>query len=197
MKNNNNNKEKEIRTLGTIQLRAMEDGSESRTVEGYAVVFDSDSEDMGFIEQISTGAITDETIRHSDVMALLDHNPDRGILARSYYGRGSLKLELDEKGLKYTFDAPNTPLGDEVLEMIRRGDIFGSSFAFTIEDEEWKYDGDKALRFVKKIDRLYDVSPVYSPAYMATSATTRKLDEINAINEKLNSYLNIFSETIE
>lgn len=110
--------EKEIRNVGNIST-----SDESRKVEGYALVFNSQSEDLGFYETISTEAITEETIRKSDVMCLLDHDKNRGVLARSRYGKGSLKLSVDDKGLKYEFDAPHTSLGDELLEMLRRGDI--------------------------------------------------------------------------
>lgn len=192
------NKEKEIRSIGTIQLRSDDPTTvDSRIVEGYAVVFDTDSVDMGFIEQIQKGAITDETIKRSDVFATLNHDATRGILARSLYGNGTLKLELDEKGLKYSFEAPHTALGDETLEMIRRGDITGSSFAFTVEEDEWFSEGDNYRRFVKTIDYLYDISPVFQPAYQASSATTRKFEDFKATLEKLSQLEGDFSEKIE
>lgn len=180
-------KEKEIRTLGTIQVRSTNDGTVSRRIEGTAVVFNSDSQDLGgFIEQILPESIDQTTIDTSDVFATLDHDPSRGILARSRRGKGTLELTLDEKGLHYAFDAPHTALGDEVLEMIKRGDIFASSFAFTVADDEWVWDESGfGRRFVKKIDRLYDIACVFEPAYLATSAVTRKLDDTKALFEKL------------
>lgn len=185
--------EKEIRSIGTIQLRS--DGNvDSRKVEGYAVVWDTDSVDMGFIEQIQKGAIDQETINRSDVFATLDHDASRGILARCLYGSGTLKLELDEKGLRYSFEAPHTALGDEVLEMIKRGDITSSSFAFTVQDDEWNYASEPYHRIVKKIDYLFDVSPVFSPAYEATSATTRKVQDIKDLFKKLSDMDNEFNE---
>lgn len=190
------NSEKEVRSVGTIRLRSAED-AESRTIEGYAVIFDSDSQDMGFIEQIQKGAIDADCIKRSDVYATLNHDAQRGILGRSKHGKGTLRLELDDKGLYFSFDAPNTALGDETLEMIRRGDITGASFAFTVEDDEWIADGDVYRRFVKKIDYLYDVSPVYEPAYQATSATTRKLSEFRDTLKKLSAFEELFSETVD
>ena len=76
-------------------------------------------------------------IDRSDVLCLLNHNEDKGVLARSKYGEGSMKLEVDEVGVKYTFEAPNTALGDELIEGIKRGDITTSSFAFTVGDDKW------------------------------------------------------------
>lgn len=167
--------EKEIRNIGDITSA----NNESRKVEGYALVFNTESEDLGFYETISPEAITEETIRKSDVMCLLDHTKDRGILARSRYGKGSLKLSIDEKGLKYEFDAPRTSLGDELLEMLRRGDINQSSFAFTVASggDKWEKKDGKYFRTITKIERLYDVSPVYTPAYSSTSVGCRNFDD--------------------
>ena len=190
-----NGKEVEIRTLGTIQLRSDDsENADSRIVEGCAVVFDTDSVDMGFIEQVGKGAIDQNVIDSSDVYATLDHNTSRGILARSRNGKGTLSLELREDGLYYSFKAPNTALGDEVLEMIRRGDITGSSFAFTVEEDEWVYDESNVRRFIRKIDRLFDVSPVYTPAYQETSATTRKFEDYTNIMKKLTDLEKEFAE---
>lgn len=162
---------------------------ESRKVEGLAVVFDSESRDMGFIETIDKDAISEETIRNSDIFATLDHDKSRGILARSRYGEGTLKLELKDDGLHYSFDAPNSPLGDELLEYLTRGEITTSSFAFVVDKEngdEWFRDERGQLRRnIKKIYRLYDVSPVFEPAYLETDCAKRKFDEISTIDEKL------------
>lgn len=167
--------EKEIRNIGDITSA----NNESRKVEGYALVFNTESEDLGFYETISPEAITEETIRKSDVMCLLDHSKNRGILARSRYGKGSLKLSIDEKGLKYEFDAPKTSLGDELLEMIRRGDINQSSFAFSVAEggDKWEKRDNKYYRTITKIERLFDVSAVYTPAYTSTSVGCRNFDD--------------------
>lgn len=166
--------EKEIRNIGDITST----DNESRKVEGYALVFNTESEDLGFYETISPEAITEETIRKSDVMCLLDHSKNRGILARSRYGKGSLKLSIDAKGLKYEFDAPKTALGDELLEMLRRGDINQSSFAFSVatDGDKWEKRDNKYYRTITKIERLFDVSPVYTPAYTSTSVGCRNFD---------------------
>lgn len=143
---------------------------ESRTVSGYAIVFNSDSNDLGgFIERIDPNSL-DGVVEKSDVLCLLNHNEDRGVLARSNKGEGSLTLEIDEIGLKYTFEAPNTALGDELLEGLRRGDISTSSFAFTVGKDSWsKLENGTYLRTINSINELFDVSPVYRAAYDATS----------------------------
>ena len=163
----------------TYEVRAEGD---SRHVEGYASVFDSPSVDMGYREIISKGAF-DGVIIVSDVLALLNHDERRGVLARSRKGVGSLKLEIDENGLKYSFEAPRTALGDELLESLKRGDISESSFAFTVADERWEKQGDGSyIRYIDKVERLYDVSPVYTPAYEATTCDLRGLEEAKKLD---------------
>ena len=172
--------------------------NDNRHIEGYAIVFNSLSNDLGgFREIIEQGAITDELIKNSDILCLMNHDIKRGVLARSYQGRGSLKLDIDEHGLHYSFEAPKTALGDEVLEGIRRGDISKCSFAFVCGEDNWtKDENGEYIRRVKKIKNLYDVSLVYHPAYEETEvkADTRGLDELKA-QEEANNIVKENSET--
>lgn len=188
---------KEIRYFN--EIRAIED-SESRKVEGYAIVFNSESEDLGFIETIEPSAITDEVIAKSDVFALMNHDNNRGILARSRKGKGSLSLTIDERGLKYSFEAPRTALGNELLEMLRRGDITSSSFAFTVAEhgDTWEKRDGRYYRTIKKIDRLFDVSPVYNPAYSETTVACRSFNDILKIeSDNLTQYWNDLDAEID
>lgn len=157
---------KEIRLNNNIS-------TDSRKVSGYAVVFNSLSEDLGgFREIILPSAITQETINNSDIIFLLDHKQDRGILARSTKGEGSLRLSVDDKGLYFEFEAPNTALGDELLEGLKRHDYSKCSFAFTVGEDEYKKDnGGNVIRTIKSIKQLYDCSVVVNPAYEETSVT--------------------------
>ena len=170
----------EIRSFN-IELR---DEPESRHIEGYGSVFNERSLDLGgFVEMIAPGAF-DGVVERSDVKCYLDHNPEKGILARSRNGKGSLSLVVDEKGLKYSFDAPKTNLGDEVVEGLKRGDYSQSSFAFTVDDEIWTKEADGTyLRTITKIGGLYDVSIVANPAYEGTSVALRSLDKFKAQEE--------------
>lgn len=156
-----------------VEFRANDD-SESRSVEGYGSVFETPSADLGFIETIARGAITDETIKNSDVFATLNHNPEK-VLARSRFGEGSLELQIDEHGLHYRFDAPKTNLGDELLEHLNRGEITSSSFAFTVADDIWEKRDGQIYRTITKIDRLYDVAAVFEPAYPDADCHHRNL----------------------
>lgn len=185
-----NKSEKEVRYINSpVEIRSEENQEGGRTVIGYAVVFEQESLDMGFTEVIRRGAITEDLINQSDVCALWNHNPC-WLLARSVNGEGTLKLELDEHGLKYTFEAPNTTIGNDVLELIKRGDIKGSSFAFTVspEDgaEEWIDRGDgHYTRYINHIGGLYDVSPVVTPAYEGTSVSARSQEAFENFKKEL------------
>lgn len=180
------------------EVRKAEDDPESRRVTGYAAVFGSSSLplmdwDHGEFEEVIDRNAFDGVIEQSDVFAVLNHDNSRGVLGRSVNGNGSLSLSVDDHGLRYEFDAPRTALGDELLEGLRRGDITASSFAFNVQDERWEEQEDKTYkRTILKIGRLYDVSPVYNPAYPDTSVAQRSLDETlhNTTNSNTITYNN-------
>ena len=171
--------EKEIRLLGGSELRA---GGDSRKIEGRSIVFNSLSQDFGgWKEEISPDATSDEIINASDILFLLNHSDSRGILGRKRKGSGSLSTEIREDGVYFSFDAPQTSLGDELLEYLRRGDITQCSFAFTVDDDDWKEQEDGTyIRTIKKFHRIYDMSAVYTPAYTDTEVKCARFAEIKA-----------------
>lgn len=164
---------------------------EGRTIQGYGAVFGQQSRVMYdpekkrfFVEVIEPGAITEELLRSCDVKALLEHNKQR-ILARSFMGAGSLTLGVDNYGMAYRFDSPNTPDGDCCVEHVTRGDLFGSSFAYWTDEKRnvtYKKDADLLFRTVHRIDKIFDVSIVSDPAYFGTDVTVRCLAEFEATN---------------
>lgn len=163
---------REIRNT-SFQVQVTGENEEKRTVEGYALLFDTPSDGLSFTEVIKRGAL-DGVLEKSDVFALLNHDQRRGVLARSKYGKGSLSLSVDDKGLKYRFDAPKTALGDELLENIRRGEIGESSFCFDVEKDTWEKRKDGSWkRTIEKFGNIYDTSPVYNGAYSKTSVYMR------------------------
>lgn len=174
--------------------------SDSRTVEGYAVRFNEPSQNMGFFETISPDAITEDTIKKSDIYARLNHREDT-VLARSRYGEGTLHLELRDDGLFYSFEAPHTQAGDELLEHIKRGEICTSSFAFTIADgksERWYKEDGVMKRTVYKIDKLFDVSPTFEGAYLTTSCYSRSMgDQMRDLSEKVDKKMDFYKDEIE
>lgn len=172
------NKKVEIRTIGEAPV-----AGEGRTISGYAIVFDVESRvlaswDGDFVEIIERGAVDDELLAQSDVKALFNHC-DSMLLARSVNGNGTLKLTVDDHGLRFEFEAPNTTLGNDILELVKRGDLQGCSFAFTADEENIKYsrEGDRRLRRVRKLSGLYDVSVVVNPAYTQTSVDARSFEQ--------------------
>ena len=169
----------EVRNNPTGKVTRAE--GDSRTVKGRAVVFDSWSEDLGgFREKIDPRAL-DGVIERSDIFALMDHDRRRGILGRCKRGaQVSLRLNVTDEGLDYEFEAPETALGNELLSCLERGEIDGSSFAFTVLEDRWERNGDTYERTITKIDELYDVSPVYSPAYSQTTCDLRGLEQLKA-----------------
>jgi HK97 family phage prohead protease len=160
--------------LGSIEIETR-DGEETRTISGYAAVFDKWSHDLGFFrEKLSRTAF--DGVDMSDVVATFNHNFDH-VLARS--SSGTLNLSVDENGLKYTFDAPNTTAGNDLLENVRNGNIKGSSFMFTVKEQTWKYteDDEADERTIEKVGSLIELGPVTMPAYPDTSAAKRSHEE--------------------
>ena len=116
---------------------------------------------------------------------LLEHDRKKGILARSKYGKGSLSLEVDDNGLKFRFTCPNTAIGDEAYEGVKRGDYQNCSFAFVADQDEWtKKDNGEYLRTIRSFKYIKDCSIVAEPAYGATSVSCRSFDEFKAEEER-------------
>lgn len=174
--------EKEVRYAQEIRAN-----NDKGIIEGYALLFNTPSTGLPFVEIIEPGAVTEDTIRNSDVLALYDHNMQKGVLARSRYGKGSLHLEVDDRGLKYWFKVGKSSLHQELQENIERGEITASSFGFIVDDDEWVDTGTEVVRHIKSIKLLTDVSPVIFPAYDATVVTTRNADKYKELMEKRNA----------
>jgi HK97 family phage prohead protease len=176
-------------TAGAVELRMDGDGAEAkRKVRGYAAVFGAESENLGgesyrMFEKIERGAF--DAVLKDDVRALFNHDANL-ILARSKGGAGTLALGVDERGLWYEFEAPDTQAGRDLLVSLQRGDVDQSSFAFTVSREGQKWEEETrdgvttARRTITKVSRLYDVSPVTYPAYPDASAALRSLTEHRA-----------------
>lgn len=165
----------QLRNIGN--LRASE---QSRTISGKAISFDTESSGLPWIEIIHQGAITEETIRKSNIVFTYNHNRDE-ILARSFHGEGSLHITVEEDGVYFEFEAPQTRFGDEILEQVRRGDIMCCSFAFVIGDNpnaikrSIREDGKEQVD-IYYIDELFDLSAVIDPAYDSTHIEARRAE---------------------
>ena len=191
-----------------LQLREPQEGQqESREIEGRPVVFGVRSVNLTpwsstrkVYEVLEPGCISRELLQQSDVVLNLNHNSDVVNVMGRYRNnpdKDTLHLELRGDGIDCRCDLPKTSNANDTLELIRRGDITGMSFAFADDAEDTENgvsyertnnveDGKEVwLRHVKKVTRLYDVSIVTHPAYEQTTVATREQsDEINAAIEE-------------
>lgn len=165
--------------LLAIETRAEEGADSSREwVVGYAAKFGVDSLDMGdFVERIDPSAFGIVRERRGrkkplETRALFNHDPNYPL------GRfpETLRLTVDEIGLRYEFPVPNTTYGKDLAANIRDGIIKGSSFSFVVAPggESWSVEEGRSIRTVTKIDALYDVGPVTYPAYPDSSVSVAK-----------------------
>lgn len=173
----------ERRTLAEpIELRAVE-GQPGPVIAGYAARFDVESKDLGGFREIIRKGAFDRTLKKGgpDVIARVNHQSSLLLGKKS---SGTLRLSVDELGLRYEVDLPDTSVGRDVAEHIRRGDISESSFAFAVAKDGAKWTARSTdglpLREVHAAD-LFDVAPVIdSAAYPSTSVSMRTLEEAKA-----------------
>lgn len=157
------------------EIRAGEEEGK-KFIDGYAVVFNSLSRDLGGFKERFTPTAFDAVLRTKpDVVALFNHDYNF-ILGRT--ASGTLRLYADNKGLGYRITPPASR-GD-VIEAIDRGDVRGSSFAFTVTKKGgdfWSEENGVLVREVRNVAKLLDVSPVVNPAYPDTSVARRSMSE--------------------
>ena len=191
-----------------LQVREDENGQQSREVNGRAIVFGVRSVNLTpwsstrvVYEVLEPGCLTQELINRSDVIYNLNHNSSvLNVLGRFRNSeKDTLKLELRADGVYNSCELPQTTAANDALELIKRGDINGQSFAFEDDYEDTEngvsyertnetIDGKEVwIRHVKRITGLYDVSIVTHPAYEQTSVATREQSEAidKAIEEQL------------
>jgi len=157
-----------------LTLEARANGTQVLT--GYAAVYNRLSLPLreggsAFREVIRPGAFDRILTRQrgkQDVVALLNHDSNM-ILGRT--SSGTLELSSDDKGLRYTVTPPDTQVGRDTLELVRRRDLRGSSFAFAVDEkgQHWTSDEQGSLREIRDVSMLADVSVVLTPAYPASS----------------------------
>ena len=173
---------------GKLEHRDAQEDS-PRIISGYAAVFNQWAE-LGrwyrWREQIAPEAF--EGCNYDKCVACFNHNTDN-ILAR--YSSGTLKLSVDNVGLRFEFEVPNTTVGNDMYELVKRGDISQCSFAFVVEEEKWTYrEGEDTMddRIITRISDLWDVSLVTYPAYEGTSVDARSAEE-NIMEERKKQHL--------
>jgi hypothetical protein len=147
-------------------------------LEGYALVFNQETligdETYGFIEEISPSALGETKMK--DVAMKYNHMDSFLIIARTK--NKSLELTIDHIGLKVRAELLDTSHNQDIYKMVRSGLLDKMSFAFTVDEQVWNREGDIPKRTITKIERLYDVSVVDTPAYDATSIYARSLESM-------------------
>jgi HK97 family phage prohead protease len=160
-------------TPGQVEVRAAD--AEKRTIGGYAAKFNKPSQNLGgFVEYIAPGAFNRARGNDwPDVQARYNH--DDNMLLGTTTAR-TLRLSVDDNGLVYEVDLPRARA--DVYELVQRGDVARSSFAFRVigeDGEEWGLtDQNFPKRTLLSVD-LADVAPVNAPAYLDTSTAIRSL----------------------
>ena len=168
---------KEIRTA-TLNLA---NNDESKMIlEGYAIVFNQETligdAKRGFREMIMPSALKNTS--RNDVPLKYNHMDNFLVIARTK--NSSLKLEVDDVGLKIRAELLDTQTNKDIYKMVQNGLLDKMSFAFTVNAQEWDRSGEIPLRKITSIERLYDVSIVDLPAYEGTSIYSRSLDFVES-----------------
>jgi HK97 family phage prohead protease len=177
---------RELFTSTPLEIRESVEGESKRTISGYAILFDTPSAvlyedgDIEVREVISKRAVTEDFLRQQDIKMTMFHDRQL-ILARSNHGEGSLSYSVDDKGVRFEFEVPDTCDGDKAFELVKRGDLCGCSFMFST------YYGDKdyvavevkrengrecATNTVMAFTGIYDFTLAADPAYPDTSCET-------------------------
>ena len=172
-----------------IEIRAVDNNEDKMTIEGYAIVFDKPAThkigNRSFTEVIRKGALDKTDMK--DVPLRYNHNDNVMIMARTR--NKSLRLTVDEKGLKVEADLLDTQSNRDLYKAIKEGLIDKMSFAFRVADggDTWTFGEKETTREVTNIARLYDVSVVDTPFYDSTSIYTRSLELLESEERRLES----------
>lgn len=172
-----------------IEIRAVDNDENKMTIEGYAITFDSPATHQygsrKFTETIKRGALDNTDMK--DVPLRYNHNDNVMIMARTR--NKSLRLIVDNKGLKVEADLIDTQSNRDLYKAIKEGLIDKMSFAFRVADggDKWTFGEDETTREVTNIAKLYDVSVVDTPFYDSTSIYTRSLELLESEERRLES----------
>ena len=171
-----NNKSMETRYFN-IEYKSLDNNE----IQGTASSLNSPY-DMGSFDEVIDEHAFDEA-DFSQAAALFNH--DQNIVLGRVKNK-TLNIEVKNKNLVYTINPPDTSAAKDVMILINRGDIYQSSFAFDVKEDGdlWEYMDGRYKRTIKKINKVYDVSPVTYPANPNTSVASRSMERHIQQNEK-------------
>lgn len=173
-----------------LEARMNEDGN---GMKGLGIITNSrtllfrTADGRNIYEEIASEAVANYDFAGTDVISAFNHNYEK-ILGRT--SANTLAIVKDADGLRYSIPAlPNTSYGNDLKEQLKRGDVKGSSFIFSIADggETWTEVDGGMLRTITEFERVYEVGPVVSPAYLDTTAAKRSLESLKSIEVKVPS----------
>ena len=167
---------KRIKENRCIEVRAI-DNSEDMIIEGYAAVFNQET-DLGWCKDVIDSKAFDECDM-KDCCLNYNHGQSKPVARTRNH---TLELIVDAVGLKIRAKIIDTTEGIDLYKSVKEGLIDKMSFAFTVKEDEWDYDTD--TRRIKNIDKLYDVSIVDIPAYEGTSVFARSKEEYEKEKQK-------------
>lgn len=161
-----------------FEVRAIDHGNGKRTIEGYGIVFNKRTHLFGKYHEVIKPSAGDYFQRSDiNVMCCRNHNFDL-LLGRST--AGTLRFEVDSRGVKYICDLPNNSIGDDTFESVNRGDYDGSSFIFRASNDTFIQEtGGTVLREVNEFEIVKEMGPVSNPQYTDTSVTVSKRTKDN------------------
>ena len=170
---------KEVRysELDGVECRA-ENGV--MTISGYAVRYDQPSKPIfgEFIEFIDKRAF--DNVDLNNTFLLYNHNSDH-VLGNTR--SGTMTIDNTDAGLHFSANLPNTERAKETYELIKRGDVSGMSFGFTVKSDTWNNNVTPSERTVREIGELFEVSVVPFPAYESTQVSARAMDFMKECKE--------------
>lgn len=172
-----------------FEVRAIENDSGEKIITGRPIVYEAKTNIGFFDEVIARGALDGADLK--DVRFLVNHDTRSIPLARSRRNNGNstMKLSVDYEGMNIDFvklDVENNSESRALYSAVKRGDITGMSFRFSIDDEEWlDRESDHPTRIIKKIGTVVEVSAVTFPAYEATEIYARSREELDSARAAL------------
>lgn len=181
---------KEIRALPmTIEVREVNEDEGKRTISG-SIKYNNESAEMRdwwgdtFVEEIAEGAF-DESLKVRDVVGLWSHDTSQ-VLGNTK--SKTLRIENDKKELRFELDIPNTTVGNDAWELIKRGDVDGVSFGMKVTKDKWSSEERENGKIYKRSilnAELYEISPVAFPAYPTNEVSVRSLDDFKAGEKRI------------
>jgi len=192
----------ETRFMVLPETQAVVVSEGSRTIRGYGIVFNRESEPLWAGGRTFREVILPEAVQGVDLRSMLsmhNHKSDR-LLGNTR--SGTMRVGVDSVGVWYETDLPDSPTGQDVLVSVSRRDTQGSSFQFDIKEggDRWSIKNGMAFREVTKFNGVYEMGPVSEPAYPDTTiakASLRSLEALNVEQEEIPIAEDVLNETTE